>query len=81
MEIYEATGVQNGQVKGTMLYRFVVEETERDGHGSITKVYGHHERCGCISPRLYQRLWDNGAPLELLQRLFPDGHGEDEDQK
>ncbi len=72
MEIFEATGYLNGEVQGTMLYRFEVEREERNESGKIIKVHGKHMRVGCISQRLYKRFRDNGAPKELLGRLFPD---------
>jgi pilus assembly protein CpaF len=72
IEIYEATGVQNGKLQGQMLYQFVISETERDDHGRIVKVHGSHQRVGTISPELFNRLRDNGAPELELYRLFPD---------
>ena len=72
MEIFEATGVENGKLKGQMLYRFVISETERDGRGRIVKVHGLHKRVGTISTELFIRLRDNGAPEAELYRLFPD---------
>lgn len=77
MEIFEATGQKDGKVIGHTLYRFNVEDTVRDGRGHITKVVGKHERVGCISPRMYSHLRDNGAPEQLLQRLFPGAKGEE----
>ena len=77
MEIFEATGQKNGKVIGHTLYRFNVQDTVRDGRGHVTKVIGNHTRTGCISPRLYSRLRDNGAPEQLLQRLFPGAVGEE----
>jgi pilus assembly protein CpaF len=76
MEIFEAIGQKNGQVHGNMLYRFQVEGVERDETGHITKICGSHQRTGCISPRLYSRLRDNGANGELLKRLFPEAASE-----
>lgn len=72
MEIYESTGVQNGKLQGQMLYRFMISETERDGHGHVVKVHGSHQRVGTISPGLFVRLRDNGTPEAELYRLFPD---------
>ena len=72
MEVFEAIGQKNGQVRGNMLFRFQIEGVQRDGTGHITKICGSHQRCGCISPRLYARLRDNGASEELLERLFPE---------
>jgi pilus assembly protein CpaF len=77
MEIFEATGQKDGKVVGHTLYKFNVEDTVRDGRGHITKVIGRHCRMGTISPRLYSRLRDNGAPEQLLQRLFPGAVGEE----
>lgn len=71
MEIFEATGVENGKVKGQMIYRFVIRETERDARGRIVKVHGTHQRVGTISPGLWNRLRDNGVPEAELRRLFP----------
>ncbi|MPM08128.1 hypothetical protein SDC9_54440 [bioreactor metagenome] len=72
MEVFEATGVENGRLQGRMLYRFVICGTERDGHGHVVKVHGSHERVGTLSPELSKRLRDNGAPEAELTRLFPD---------
>ena len=72
MEIYEATGVQNGKLQGQMLYRFIISKTERDDHGRIVKVHGSHRKVGTISPELLNRLRDNGAPEAELYRLFPE---------
>jgi pilus assembly protein CpaF len=72
MEIFEATGVVGGKLKGQMLYQFVISSTERDGRGRIVKVHGSHKRVGTISPELFCRLRDNGAPETELCRLFPD---------
>ena len=78
MEIFEATGQQDGHVIGTMLYRYKISETERDEKGRIVKIHGSHERVGCISPRLYSRLRDNGVPEKELKRLFPEAKPEED---
>ena len=72
MEVFEATGVKNGKLCGTMLYRFIISENERDEHGQIVKVHGDHRRVGNISVKLYNRLKDNGVEEKELNRLFPD---------
>jgi pilus assembly protein CpaF len=76
MEIFEATGVEAGKLKGRLLFKFVISETERDGHGHVVKVHGSHQRVGTISPKLFARLRDNGAPEAELYRLFPDTNPE-----
>ena len=77
MEIFEARGLLDGAVKGKTLYRYEVDRVERDSHGHIIKVHGKHRRTGCISPALYNSLRDNGAPDELLKRLFPEFQAEE----
>ena len=72
MEVFEATGVKNGKLCGTMLYRFIISENERDEHGQIVKVRGEHRRVGNISVKLYNRLKDNGVEEKELNGLFPD---------
>ncbi len=72
MEIFEASGVQEGKLQGQMLYRFEIYENERDEHGQIVKVHGEHKRVGTISDKLYRRLKDNGVEENELNRLFPD---------
>ena len=72
MEVFEATGVKNGKLCGTMLYRFIISENERDEHGQIVKVHGEHRRVGNISVKLYNRLKDNGVEEKELNGLFPD---------
>ncbi len=72
MEIFEATGSKGGRVQGQMLYQFVIDDTQRDEQGHITKVIGRHRRVGSISPALYKRLRDNGVEDKRICRLFPD---------
>lgn len=72
MEVFEATGAENGKLQGRMLYRFIISETERDGRGRVVKVHGSHQRVGTLSPELLNRLRDNGVPEAELKRLFPD---------
>ena len=72
MEIFEATGVDmNGQLTGRTIYEFVVDGTDRNGEGQVTKVRGRHMRVNGITKALTKRLRDNGAPEEALARLFP----------
>ena len=70
-EVFEATGMFDGEVRGTYLFRFITDSTERDDFGRISKVIGHHEQTGEISERLFSRMRENGAPQELMKRLFP----------
>lgn len=72
MEVFEATGQKDGEVVGHMLFSFEIEGAERDERGNISKVIGKHVRTGCISPRLYKRLRDNGVEESEIRALFPD---------
>ncbi|MEG1242612.1 MAG: hypothetical protein RSD32_06615, partial [Oscillospiraceae bacterium] len=72
MEVFEARGVEGGKLCGTMLYRFVISENQRDEYGAIVKVQGEHRRVGCLSAKLFNKLKDNGVDEKELQRLFPD---------
>ena len=42
MEIFEATGVENGEVTGNTLYKYVIDHYERDKDGKIIKAVGTH---------------------------------------
>ena len=62
MEVFEATGVKNGEVTGNTLFKYMVEHYERDSESRITKVIGSHRRMGNISPALVERLLVGGVP-------------------
>ncbi|SHH68158.1 ATPase, T2SS/T4P/T4SS family [Desulfosporosinus lacus] len=69
MEIYEATGVSNGEVTGSTLFKYVVDHYERDDKGRITQVIGSHRRMGNISPALAERLLIDGVPERQIRRF------------
>lgn len=73
MEIFEATGVKNGEVIGNTLFKYVVDHYERDECGKITKVVGSHKRLGCISSTLAERLLIGGVPKKEIQRFAEGG--------
>lgn len=73
MEIFEATGVKNGEVAGNTLFKYVVDHYERDISGRITKVVGSHKRLGCISPALTERLLIGGVPQTDICRFSEGG--------
>jgi pilus assembly protein CpaF len=73
MEIFEATGVQNGEVTGNTLYKYIVGHYERDNEGRITKVIGEHRRVGNISPPLAERLLIGGVPEGEIRRFSEGG--------
>ena len=72
MEVYEATGISNGEVTGTTLFKYIVDHYERDNEGRITKVIGSHRRMGNISPALAERLLVGGVPQKEI-RYFSEG--------
>ena len=71
-EVFEATGIFEGDVVGRTIFRFITEKAERDKDGRITKIIGHHEKSDEISPALFHRMLENGAPVSTLKRLFPE---------
>jgi len=73
MEVFEATGVQNGEVTGSTLYKYVVDRYERDKEGRITKVIGSHRRMGNISPALAEKLLIGGVPQKEIRRFSEGG--------
>ncbi len=73
MEVFEATGVQNGEVTGSTLYKYVVDRYERDKEGRITKVIGSHRHMGNISPALAEKLLIGGVPQKEIRRFSEGG--------
>ena len=73
MEVFEATGVKNGEVTGNTLYKYAVDHYERDREGRITKVIGSHRREGNISPALAERLLVGGVPQREIRRFSEGG--------
>ena len=74
MEIFEATGVKDGEVAGNTLFKYEVDHYERDEAGRITKVVGSHRRVGNISPALAERLLVNGVELTEIRRFAGSGY-------
>jgi len=68
MEIFEATGVEDGKVAGRMIYQFIIDHYERNGGGRIAEVHGRHMKVGNISRTLALRMFENGVPLETVRR-------------
>jgi pilus assembly protein CpaF len=68
MEIFEATGVENGVVQGSVLFRYEVDHHERDSAtGEVLHTVGSHRRVGNISQRLYEHMLAKGADKEQLE--------------
>lgn len=73
MEIFEATGVQNGEVAGNTLFQYAVDHYERDADGRIVRVVGAHRRVGNLSQALSERLLIGGVPKEEIRRFSEGG--------
>jgi pilus assembly protein CpaF len=69
VEIFEATGVEDGKVEGQMIFRFIIQHYNRDDQGKIISVKGSHKKVGNVSPALATRLFVEGAPLETIRRF------------
>lgn len=73
MEVFEATGVKDGEVIGSTLFKYVVDHYERDSTGRIIKVVGSHKRLGCISAALAEKLLVGGVPQKEICRFSEGG--------
>lgn len=73
MEIFEATGVENGEVQGRYLYRFFMEREEKDDRGRVIHVVGTHKQVGNISEELTERLLQNGAEDAQIRAFRKEG--------
>lgn len=69
IEIFEATGVKNGEVTGNTLFKYEVDHYEKDKAGRIMKVVGNHKRMGYVSQALAGRLLVNGADIVEIRRF------------
>ena len=67
MELFEATGVKEGEVVGTTIFKFIVTGKEMNAKGKITKIEGHHALVGKLSNKLCQRLFDEGVELHFIR--------------
>lgn len=68
MEIVEAIGVESGQVKSRMLYRFSVRDNIRTE--DRIKVVGQFEKTSELSDRLRETLLENSAPFAALKKFI-----------
>lgn len=71
MSICEASlskDLYNPEIVINEIFRFHLEDFERDPEGNPIHVLGKHEKVGCISDALAQRLFENGAPMKLISR-------------
>ena len=70
VEIFEATGVRNGELLGNTLFKYKVERHERDSKGRIVKTHGQQSHCGAISDKLAERLSLCGVEQAQLAPLL-----------
>ncbi|OLN31717.1 ATPase, T2SS/T4P/T4SS family [Desulfosporosinus metallidurans] len=69
IEIFEATGVKNGEVTGNTLFKYDVDHYEKDEAGRIIEVVGNHKRLGHVSQALAERLLINGVELKEVRHF------------
>ncbi|GHU94321.1 hypothetical protein FACS1894208_05190 [Clostridia bacterium] len=70
VEIFEATGVKDGELLGNTLYQYRVSRHDRDSSGSITKTHDRHIRMGAISEHLTEQLSLCGVDASQLKPLM-----------
>lgn len=69
IEIFEATGVENGNVVGHTLFKFENEETIKDDNGKIIKMKGRHLPVSSISKRLQERFHIAGVENKTIEKF------------
>jgi pilus assembly protein CpaF len=67
MEIFEATGQQDGNVIGQTLYQYII--TDNVYTDDLPEIKGYHKKIGNISSGLAHQLLDGGAPLSVVKRF------------
>ena len=76
MEIFEATGIEDGKVTGNMLYRYILDKYEyiydNSGVEISRSAIGEHKKEHNISMKLAARLFEGGVPLETIRRFSGD---------
>lgn len=68
MEIVEAEGIEYGNVKSRVLYRFAVKDNIQAESG--LRVVGQFEQVNPVSEQLRETLLENGAPLAILRKYI-----------
>lgn len=72
MEIFEATGVDNGEVKGNILFKYIINDYIRDKDNNIIKVDGEHKKIANISSKLAGILFENGVEIDTIRKYAGD---------
>lgn len=70
VEIFEATGVKDGELIGHHLFHYKVDRHERDADGRIVKTHGQHYHVGAISEHLAEQLSLCGVDSADLKHLM-----------
>lgn len=69
IEIFEATGLENGDVVGNTLFKFEPTSIGRSEDGKILKIEGEHRQIDKISQTLRDRLLLRGVDKEVIARF------------
>ena len=70
VEIFEATGVKDGELTGGALFQYKVKDHQRDNSGRIIKTHGSHVQVGAISEKLAERLSFCGVDMAYIKPLM-----------
>lgn len=68
IEIFEATGVKDGDVIGNSIFKFITNYTEKK-HNKIIKIHGTHQKVGGISEKLAETLRLNGVDEDVISKF------------
>lgn len=73
IKIFEATGwnQKTKKIIGNILFRFIKEGVETDENGAV-RLIGKHDKINPPSFKYCQGLYENGCPIEVIQRFNPD---------
>jgi len=70
IEIFEATGMEDGRIIGNTIFKFKPDKVERGENGRISKIKGTHQLVGKISEQLAETLRINGVDEDLLLKYI-----------
>ena len=70
MEIIEGKKYENGVVQYNTLYKYHITDTVKDENGKVLEIHGKHIKVHEMSKELQQKLLENGASKEELEKFL-----------
>ena len=69
MEMFEATGIENGTVTGHSIFKYNIDRHEYGPDGGVVRTHGKHGFVSGISGRLCEILFRSGVKEEEIKRF------------